>query len=167
MAHLQRKIKRMRGSYMSLFNISNFGCDVTLSKQGNRRLHFVRAVHPLPADRRCGLSSTCRRTEPRTWATCTQNLVKIARVVILAVRQTHRHTYSSQYLATAPAGEVIKVIRKFFGVLSLLSTVLSPLLKVPPYIGRVATLPCEISGTFSTNGVQSCVQWCGFLATLH
>ena len=26
---------------------------------------------------------------------------------ILADRQTHRHTYSSQYFATAPAGEVI------------------------------------------------------------
>jgi len=39
-------------------------------KQGNRRLHFARAVHsrhPLPAHRRCDLSSTCRRrTEPRT-----------------------------------------------------------------------------------------------------
>jgi len=39
-------------------------------QQGNRRLHFVHAVHschPLPADRRRGLSSTWRRrTEPRT-----------------------------------------------------------------------------------------------------
>jgi len=35
-----------------------------ISKQGNRRLHFARAVHsryPLTVDRRCGLSSTCRR----------------------------------------------------------------------------------------------------------
>jgi len=38
-------------------------------KQGNHRLHFAHAVHfghPLPTDRWCGLSSTCRRsTEPR------------------------------------------------------------------------------------------------------
>jgi len=42
----------------------------TLVKQGNRRLHFARTVHschPVPADRQCGLSSTCqRRTKPRT-----------------------------------------------------------------------------------------------------
>jgi len=88
------------------------------TKQGNRRLHFARAVHsrhpfsanslfrkrgrdgmilvlhyvigdpfcservivhcqwrrkPLPANRRCGLSSTCRRRiETRTWTTCTK-----------------------------------------------------------------------------------------------
>ena len=38
--------------------------------QGSHRLHFARTVHsrhPLPADRRCGLSSTSRRrTELRT-----------------------------------------------------------------------------------------------------
>jgi len=39
-------------------------CIDNKTRQCNRRLHFVRAVHsrhPLPADRRCGLSSTCRR----------------------------------------------------------------------------------------------------------
>jgi len=45
-----------------------------------------------------------------------QKLVKIARVVpeisSRIDRQTHRQTYSSQYLATAPAGEVINVYRK-------------------------------------------------------
>jgi len=39
-------------------------------RQGNRRLHYTQAVHshhPLPSDRRCGLSWTCRRrTEPQT-----------------------------------------------------------------------------------------------------
>jgi len=38
--------------------------------KGNRRLHFTHAVHschPLPANRQCGLSSTCRkRTEQQT-----------------------------------------------------------------------------------------------------
>ena len=40
-----------------------------------------------------------------------KNLVKIARVVpeifSRTDRQTHRHTYSSQYFANAPVGEVI------------------------------------------------------------
>jgi len=64
------------------------------SQQG--RLHFARAVHfrqPLPADRRCGLSSTWqRRTEPRTKATCTKNLVTIAYAVPEISWRTHRHT---------------------------------------------------------------------------
>jgi len=42
----------------------------TRATEGNRRLHFACAVHShhcLPADRRLGQSSTCRRrTEPRT-----------------------------------------------------------------------------------------------------
>jgi len=74
-------------------------------QQGNRRLDFTRAVHsrhPLPADRRCSLSSTCRRrSEPRTYATCAKKLVKTAHVVpeisSRTDRQTHRQTYSSQY----------------------------------------------------------------------
>jgi len=37
---------------------------------------------PLPSNRQRGLSSICRRrTEKRTWATCTKNLVKIVGVV--------------------------------------------------------------------------------------
>ena len=48
---------------------------------------------PVPGDRRCGLSSTCRRrTEPRTCATCTKNLVKIARVVPEISSRTDRQT---------------------------------------------------------------------------
>jgi len=66
-----------------------------------------------------GISSPCRsRTEPRLRATCTQNLVKIVRVVpeissqtdrqTQRHRQTHTQTHSLQYFATAPASEVIK-----------------------------------------------------------
>jgi len=51
-----------------------------------RQLHFARSVHSRQA-------------------TCPKNLVKIARVVpeisSRTDRQTHRQTYSSQYLATA------------------------------------------------------------------
>jgi len=75
----------------------------------------------LPDDRRCGLPQTCRRrTDPRIWATCTKKFVKIARVVpeisCLTDIQTHRHTssrqtHSSQYLATALAGEVITCLK--------------------------------------------------------
>jgi len=79
--------------------------------------HAVHSRHPLPADRRCGLSSTCRRrTEPQTSATCT----KIGKdracgsatslcgsEDILADRQTDTQTDISQYFATAPAGKVI------------------------------------------------------------
>jgi len=74
--------------------------------EGNRRLHFARAVHsrhPLPADRRCCLSSTCRkRTEPRTRTTCTKNGKDRAcgSGDILSDRQrdwqTHRQMHSSQ-----------------------------------------------------------------------
>jgi len=41
-----------------------------------------------------------------------KNLVKIARVVPEISSRTHRHTHthSSQYFATAPAGEVIKFV---------------------------------------------------------
>jgi len=58
----------------------------------------VHSRHPLPADRQCDLSSTCRRrTEPRTQATCTKNFVKIARVVpelsVRRDRHTARHTH--------------------------------------------------------------------------
>jgi len=70
-------------------------------KQGNHRLYFARAVHsrdPLPADTRCGLSSTFVNVPEEDRATdignMHKNLVKIARVVpenILADRQTHRH----------------------------------------------------------------------------
>jgi len=57
---------------------------------------------PLPANRQRGLSSTCqRRTEPRTWATCTKHLVMIARmspeISFWTYRQTHictRHNTS-------------------------------------------------------------------------
>jgi len=72
----------------------------------------VHSRHPLPADMRCSLASTCRRrTEPRTYATCIKNLVKVTRVVLEISLRTDRHidhwpTYSSQYFATAPAGEV-------------------------------------------------------------
>jgi len=94
------------------------------TKQGNIRLHFARAVHsrhPLPTNRQCGLSSTCwRRTEPRTWATCTKNFVKITHVVLeiscRTDRQTDRQrdiltdrytdTHSSQYFTTTPVGKV-------------------------------------------------------------
>jgi len=55
-------------------------------------MHFQCSRKPLPGVRRCGLSSTCwKRTEPRTWATCT----KIAKDRecgsgdILADRQTY------------------------------------------------------------------------------
>ena len=68
---------------------------------------------PLPGDTRCGLSSTCwRRTEPRTQATCTKSGKDRAcgSGDILADRHTHRQTYSSQYFATAPAGEVINTV---------------------------------------------------------
>jgi len=78
----------------------------------------VHSRRPLPADRRCGLSSTYRRG-PRAMhghRQHAQKYVKIARVVpeisLRTDRQTHtqtdkrRQTYSSQYFATAPAGEV-------------------------------------------------------------
>jgi len=57
-------------------------------------------VIPIPADMRCGLSSTCRRrNKPWTWATCTKNLVKIMRVVpeisSWTDRHIDRHTYHS------------------------------------------------------------------------
>ena len=61
------------------------------------RLHFTRAVHsrhPLPGDRQCGLLSTCRRTESRTYTTCTKNLVKIALVVPEISCRTDRHTHT-------------------------------------------------------------------------
>ena len=67
--------------------------------------------HPISADRRCGLSSTCRRrTEPRAYATGTKKIDKdraCGSGDILADRQTDIQTYSSQYFATAPAGELI------------------------------------------------------------
>jgi len=52
-------------------------------KQGNYWLHFARGVHshhPVPDDRRCGLSSTCGGLshEHRQYA---KKIVKIARVV--------------------------------------------------------------------------------------
>jgi len=101
---------------------------VYVPKQGNRRLHFgalrprCALPSPLPADRRCRLSSTCRRrTKPRIYAPCTKKLGKdrlCGSGDILADGQTdrqthththtykHRQTYSSRYFATAPAGEV-------------------------------------------------------------
>jgi len=59
---------------------------------------------PIPGDRRCGLSQTCRRrTEPLIEATGTKSLVKIASVVLeissRTDRQTHRQTYWLQYFA--------------------------------------------------------------------
>jgi len=61
-----------------------------------------------------GISSPCqRRTEQRSYATCIEKLVKIARVVQEISSQTDRHitrqTRSSQYFATAPTGEVITI----------------------------------------------------------
>ena len=53
-------------------------------EQGNRRLHFAHAVHSrhhLPADRRCGLSSTCRRRTEHRHRQYAQKIAKIARVV--------------------------------------------------------------------------------------
>ena len=48
---------------------------------------------PLPADRQCGLSTTCqRRTEPWIWATCAKKLVKIACVVPEISCRTDRQT---------------------------------------------------------------------------
>jgi len=41
-----------------------------------------------------------RMTEPRPQATCTQNLVKLERVVFELCKPTDRQTYSSQYFAT-------------------------------------------------------------------
>ena len=75
-------------------------------------IHFQWRRKPLPGNRQCGLSSTCRRrTEPWTQATCIKNLVR-SRVWFTRYPggqtdpQTHRQTYSSQYFATAPVGEV-------------------------------------------------------------
>jgi len=82
--------------------------------QGNRRLHFARAVHsryPLPADRRCGLSSTCCLCPSHGHRQHAQKFGNDrARGSGDISSQTHRQTYSSQYFATAPAGEVIIVM---------------------------------------------------------
>ena len=70
-----------------------------------------------------------RRTEPRPQATCTKNLAKITRVVPLTDRQTHTHkqTYSSQYFAIAPAGEVTTLCLKKNGSTFKMSLTLSNL----------------------------------------
>ena len=55
------------------------GADHT-HQQCSRRLLRPRCALPLPADRRCGLSLTCRRrTEPRTYGNMHKNLAKIPR----------------------------------------------------------------------------------------
>jgi len=79
-------------------------------KQNNRRLHFARAVysrHPLSADTRCGPSSNMTEDRATDIGNMPKNLVKIARVVPEISSRTDRQTYSSQYFATAPVGEVI------------------------------------------------------------
>ena len=65
-------------------------------EQGNGRLHFPRVVHsshPFPGDRRCGLSSTCRRRTSHGHRQHAQkNLVKIARAVPEISSSTDRQT---------------------------------------------------------------------------
>jgi len=96
--------------------------------QRARHTAFVNGEEkPLLADRRCGLSSTCRSgTERRTRGTSIKNLLKIAHMVPeiscqtdRQTRQTHtdKQTYSSQYFATAPAGEVITSLIVNFRIL--------------------------------------------------
>jgi len=71
--------------------------------EGNRAVH---SRHPLPADRRCGLSSVPEEDRAADIGNKHKNLVKMARVVPEISSRTDRQTYSSQYFATAPAGEV-------------------------------------------------------------
>jgi len=76
-------------------------------------VHYQWGRKPLPADRRCRLSSTGqRRSEPRTWQygqkfgkerACGSGDILSDRQTYM---QTHRQTQSSQYFATALTGEV-------------------------------------------------------------
>jgi len=61
----------------------------------------------LPGDRPCGLSLT-EEDRATDIGNMHKNLVTITRVVPEISSRTDRQTYSSQYFATAPAGEVIK-----------------------------------------------------------
>jgi len=59
-SYYRAKVEPLKTSFVRVSN-----------KRGNCRWHFAHTVYshlPLPADGRCRLSSTCRRT----WATCTK-----------------------------------------------------------------------------------------------
>ena len=72
----------------------------------NRRLHFAALCTPVAP-----FPSHGHRQHAQS-----KKLVKIARVVpeisLPTDRQTHRQTYSSQYFATAPAGEINNDVSK-------------------------------------------------------
>jgi len=81
----------------------------------SRRLHFARAVHsrhPFPpiGDAACRQHAGGRPSHGyRQHAQQFGKDCACGYEGILADRQTHRQTYSSQYFATAPAGKVIRL----------------------------------------------------------
>jgi len=84
-----------------------------ITKQSNRRLHFARAAHfchPFPPIGDAVYRQCAGGGPNHDIGDMHKKFVKIARVVLEITcrtdRQTHRQTYSSQYFATAPAGEV-------------------------------------------------------------